>query len=282
MSNSTAISIPLDLVLNRVNVLVELAQPFDWEAPSKRENCTDEQRLLEGTFRKNLTRLSAILSLAGSESEDLSGPAAEIMRNMIEDTVSIAYIHVEPRKSSALIERFFSFRWVQLDEDAKFYKSVGALADDTLASIAEDIGAKSQEAKSLHDGFVRSDGSVNHAWTRRTINDMLAKLNKKGIYPDDKVGALLRAYTEGSRQTHFNPQGVLSLLNNFPLHGRSPDVEMYEVLILGGLSLTELLQRYATLLAPTTAWVDAEKIVLACDELEAQFLSFYANITSIE
>lgn len=286
MSNNAAISIPLDLVLDRVNALVELAQPFDWEAPSKRKDCTDELRLLEGTFRKNLTRQSAILHLAGSESEDLSGPATEIMRNMIEDTVSIAYIYAEPAKSSALVERFFSFRWVQLEEDAKFYDSIGSLADETLRSIAENIAIKSQEAKALYHneqtGFVRPHGIVSHSWIRKTIEQLLADLQKDATYPRNKVGVLLRAYINGSRQTHFNPQGTLSLLGDFPLHGRSPDVEMYQALILGALSLNELLQRYANVLASTTPWIDAERITLACDDLESQLLNFYANITSIE
>lgn len=279
-------TIPLDALVSRVETFLRLAEVLASKRPSRLDGCTDELRLVEGALLKNISRLNAIHHLFGSEGEDFSGPATEIMRNMLEDNITLEYIYARPQRTNGLIKRFFDFRWVQLQRDANFYKSVDALQGERHLAIADEIRARCDKSVAAYPdpnkGFVDRDGNLHHSWIRRSVPDLIKSLDSKKVWPSDKIEVVANAYVEGSRETHFNPHNILTKLGDEPLHGSSPDVNIYNAYIFGTLALIDIVRRYTSVTSPALHWADMASMVEAkCDDMEEDFTYFHNNITAI-
>jgi hypothetical protein len=92
---------------------------------------------------------------------------------------------------------------------------------------------------------------------------------------------MTRAYVEGSRRTHFNPQAILELieLEDDKHHGVDWHVNAYETFILAGLCMCWLMRDYLWNIPPSPAWdqIDEEKI----DAIEGTLFYYLENIMQL-
>lgn len=164
-------------------------------------------RLVRSVLRKNIMRLQAIHVL--NNFDKMSDSSLEIVRNMIEDSISFSYIlsSDDPEK---LAHTFFEFRHVQAKQDLDYYSKIPDYQGEDLESKKAEINKEYGRIKKEYPEFFNEDGSARHSWTKDGVEGMAKVLIKRKHYSKSEIRNILRAYKVGSRKVHFNPEDLLN------------------------------------------------------------------------
>lgn len=163
-------------------------------------------RLARSVLRKNLMRLQAIHVLNGYEK--MSDSSLEIVRNIIEDSISFSYI-LSSKNPEDLAHTFFEFRHIQAKQNLDYYSKIPDYPGEDLAIRRNDINQQYQRVSSKYPQFFNEDGSPRHSWSKDGVEGMAKKLIKRKHYSKSDMRNMLRAYNLGSRKVHFNPEDLL-------------------------------------------------------------------------
>lgn len=191
-----------------INNLIKTVTPLAQEHPCQGKG-TEFLRLLEGALRRNLMRLQAVNLLCAEEK--LADSAFEITRNILEDTICVEYIFAKGAEEYS--RRFYTFRWVQLKEDADFYRTVGnPLNNEEFPDNEEQIEKNFHQAVLNYPDFISQDKPIR-SWALRNVDQMLQSKDLVKILGDKQIRVLAQTYLIGSRKTHLNPLEILTIMS---------------------------------------------------------------------
>jgi len=273
-----------------IDTFMDLCEILDAEHPSVQGNVGRATQLIEGIFRRNLKRLKAIHLLINGQ-EDFVGPSQEIMRNMVEDALSVEYIFTgfertkNEFETEELLERFFDFRWVQLKADLEFYKIAElSLEGDGFAVQAKEIDQRSDKMIKKYAKKSRpfkDKSGLAHSWLRKGLEDIIKELRAYEKDDDERLGLIGRVYVQANRHTHFNPQAVIKALgveDDLYFHETDPRVQCYESYVIGALCMCWLTWAYLDNVPPKPEWDVLEERL---DEIEDTFVDFISHLAEL-
>ena len=164
-------------------------------------------RLVRSVLRKNIMRLQAVHVL--NNFDKMSDSSLEVVRNMIEDSISFSYIlsSDDPEKHAYT---FFEFRHVQAKQDLDYYSKIPDYLGDDLEKRKKDINKEYLRIREDYPQFFNDDGSPRHSWSKDGVEGMAKVLIKRKHYSKSEIRNILRAYKVGSRKVHFNPEDLLN------------------------------------------------------------------------
>ncbi len=224
----------LDDLLDATHALAE-AHP----AP---QNETDEfLRVLEATYRRDTFTALAISYLA--EKLSLADSAVDLVRKMIEDTISIEYMIAKGKQEMA--KKFKRFMWMQFHQNKEFLKTTGANFEALgMAHKSEEMEKKYLEVRPefIHE----ASESDLRSWIgneAKDVEDMLQQLKKMGAMNDFDVSRTAIGYVRACWKNHFNPYDVNAYLTNDLLEASTQEA-MNHALIFAATCHYRLTTRY--------------------------------------
>lgn len=204
-------------------------------APNKGD---DFLRVLEATYRRDTFTLLAIAYL--SRNISLADSAMDLVRKMIEDTVSIEYMIANGKNDMA--KRFKRFLWMQLHQDTEFLKVTGA--DFKLLGVDEKLSEIEEKYKEVRPDFIhKPSGEDLRSWIGKDVETMLEELKAANAFSEHDISRTVIGYVKSSWKNHFNPYDVNAYLTNDLLEASSHDA-MNQSLVFGATCLYRLTTRY--------------------------------------
>jgi hypothetical protein len=185
--------------------MVRLALPLAESDPLKGTS-SYTYRLVRSVLRKNLMRVQSVVLL--NKYEKLGDSSLEIVRNMIEDAITVSYI-LSSTDPEALAKCFFEYRHIQAKQDLNYYTKFPDYTDEYTDITA--VNGEYKRVMTKYPEFKNKDGSPRHSWSIDGVEGMAKKLVKRNIYRKQEVDNMLRAYQLGSRKVHLNPDDLLKL-----------------------------------------------------------------------
>lgn len=195
-------------------------------------------RIIEATYRRNTFTLLGISYL--SEKSFLADSAMDLVRKMIEDTISIEYMILKGKEEMA--ERFSKFIWMQFHQNMEFLKTTGAnFADLGLAEKPQEIEKKYQEVKAE---FTHKPTNTDlRSWVGKDVESMLEELKEAKALNDFDISRTAIGYVRACWKNHFNPYDVGAYLTSDLLEASAQEA-MNHALIFGATCLFRLTTRY--------------------------------------
>lgn len=257
------------------------------------DNWDDFSRLVWATYQRNLRRHKVIHNLIDTDHE-YAESAMALMRAMLEDTISLEYMTLNEVGDETkpdldyLSDRFFDFQWVQLKDDLDFYRAVDIDIDkigrtETAEKIDAEYARVTEKHKSSKQfGFrgFKLKGENAHSWLIERIDVMLRKIKDERGDDSGRIDMLSRAYIEGSRGIHFNPQAILTLLDD-KLHGNSPIVCCYSAFVVSAHCMNRLLRIYINGIPPQDSWPYEDTLLEKMEQVEDSLAYFFSNLASL-
>lgn len=195
-------------------------------------------RTIEATFRRDTYTLLAIAYLA--KHEQLADSAMDLVRKMIEDTISIEYMIANGKEEMA--KKFQKFYWVQLHQDTEFLKTTGA--DFKALGVEESLLSIEKKYQNVRADFIhKPTGEDLRSWIGKDLETMLEELNKNNALSEHDISRTVIGYIKGCWKNHFNPYDVNSYLTSDWLDASSHDA-MNQALVFGATCLYRLTTRY--------------------------------------
>ncbi len=208
-------------------------------------------RVLEATYRRDTFTALAISFL--SQKVALADSAADLVRKMIEDTISIEYMIAKGKQKMA--ERFQRFMWIQFHQNKEFLKTTGANFKALgIAGKSEEMEKKYQEVR---PEFIHKGSKTDlRSWIgndARDVEDMLQQLHKmkKAKLSDFDVSRTVIGYVRACWKNHFNPYDVMAYLTNDLLEASTQEA-MNHALIFAITCHYRLTTRYIDQIRETT------------------------------
>lgn len=213
-----------------INELLEVTHSLA-EAHPLPEGGSQFLRVIEGTFRRNYIRMQSIAKLC-VEHPMTPNNALELVRNMVEDVVSVEYMLLRGKEKYA--ETFSRYKWVQLYEDMQYAQSLGVKVDQEIFSDDE----LEKEYKKLPSKLKKRKN-----WSGKPFEEMLAKIVENGVLSEKELSVISRLYIEGNRKTHFNPYEIVHWMYPQSIKGGS-DRALLMATVFSITSMIRMTTRY--------------------------------------
>ena len=220
-----------------VDELLDATHPLAEVHPLPKSD-DDFLRVIEATYRRDTFTLLAVSYL--SRNVSLADSAMDLVRKMIEDTVSIEYMIANGKDDMA--KRFKRFLWMQLHQDTEFLKTTGA--DFKLLGVEEKLSEIEEKYKEVRPDFIhKPSGEDLRSWIGKDVETMLEELKQKKALSDHDISRTVIGYVKGCWKNHFNPYDINAYLTNDLLEASSHDA-MNQSLVFGATCLYRLTTRY--------------------------------------
>lgn len=195
-------------------------------------------RVLEATYRRDTFTLLGISFL--SQNILLADSATDLVRKMIEDTISIEYMIAKGKQEMA--KKFRRFMWMQLHQNTEFLKTTGANFDALgLSSKRDEMEKKYQEVRL--EFIHKPTNTDQHSWVGIDVEKMLKELKELKAMNDFDVSRTAIGYVRACWKNHFNPYDVYAYLSDDLLEASAQEA-MNHALIFGATCIYRLTGRY--------------------------------------
>ncbi len=206
-------------------------------------------RVLEATYRRDTFTMLAISYL--SQKLPLADSAVDLVRKVIEDTISIEYMIAKGKQEMA--EKFQKFMWIQIHQNKEFLKTTGANFEALgIAQKSEELERKYQE---VQGDFIHAPTQTDlRSWIgndAKDVEDMLRQLKQMGKMNDFDVSRTAIGYVRACWKNHFNPYDVMAYLTNDLLEASTQEA-MNHALIFAATCHYRLTTRYIDQIRETT------------------------------
>ena len=197
-------------------------------------------RVARSVLRKNIMRLQSIIVLNGYDK--MSDSSLELVRNMIEDAISLGYIlsdeNLEEKANS-----FFQFIRIQDKQDIDYAIKLSPKITNELRQKRNQVYKDYRKVRTGYPKYFKDDNSPRHSWSEHGVDGMADILRKRRVYTKKEIRNMLRAYQLGSRKVHFNPHDLLNYYDQGVWDHASK--KSLEISILGaGAGFTSIVVRY--------------------------------------
>jgi len=189
-------------LLERIKTTLDLCKPL-----KEQENRPSAFFIvMTGAYRRSFYTVRSIWELG--HHEELGGSVFVLVRNLLEDVVSIETILAGDADHESA--RFFEFIRIQKYDDLRFMVSYSK--ED--ASMLEEMKtvAKDYEAYKVH--YTDKRGRVYKSWNNKLVGQMIRELkaNCAPGFNAEILPLLAKIYLDGNRKSHFNPSDILPYL----------------------------------------------------------------------